>query len=820
MNDVLLISNLNKSTALIPAMSMKTIVKTVFPASFLISLVFFFIAAFQSSPLSAEELITLDEGISLLAVELNKQISEKIDKGEIQSSTRTAVMDILEADTDRRLELSNYLESGFINEFVKSSKLEVLDRETTLKARDILEKPIREIAGTPLIPKGVDFVFVVTGKFAVIGERCQITIQLIELENAKILASAQTNVQTGSIEAKLLGAAGVSEAELELAHLERVDAAEAKGDYDRMMQLLEEFLLKFPKSARLAEVQGRIDDLKAANTEADEKLRAAELLMGQEGLEKQAQNYLESIIKDFPKAPAAITASGLLIILDLKADKEDSLEKSFTFEAQYNNHPVLVKLQAEREKYQERVRKKKLSSKAGVLLAEGMEFYEKDEIFNAREKLQELVFNYPETDEAKEAKSKLEVMDQEEAKANEILAVAKILIKSPQTQQLARAELEKIPATYPKTMANVDAKGYLILLDFKEQKDASRDAAYFLVKYPTHSLVPDIKKQQESFLKITAPKEPGAEDLKIAKQMLEKGLTDEAMKTLVALKNDYPKSPVGIEASGLVILTNLQQCIYSEVDIVQYTTVHRDAPLSVTILEAQNKALKTCKPEDLAPKIEGMVFIKGGEVKVGIPQQTINLNPYYIDIYEISNEEYTVCVEAGYCKKSIYSKNNKFNKPDYPVVGISWKSANNYCQFVEKRLPGEYEWEWAAVGAQAEKAYPDKSILPAIAHFKENTSYRNPTQKIGTKDANPIGLYDMVGNASEWVQDWHSTPYYANIPYQNPKGPETGTKRVHRGGNWSSTDKLLIPLNRSFDYESKKRNTLGFRCAKDFKAPE
>ncbi|MBU3916734.1 hypothetical protein KKA14_14480, partial [bacterium] len=172
--------------------------------------------------LSAEELPNLDQGISQLADSLNKQIVENIDSGKIKSSTRTAVMDILEADSNRRLELSNYLETGLSNEFVKSSQLKILDREKTLQARDILEKPIREIAGTTLIPKGVDFEYVVTGKFSIIGDRCQITIQLLAINNALIIASAQTNVKTGSIDAKLLGMAGISVAEQELSHLKRV----------------------------------------------------------------------------------------------------------------------------------------------------------------------------------------------------------------------------------------------------------------------------------------------------------------------------------------------------------------------------------------------------------------------------------------------------------------------------------------------------------------------------------------------------------------------------------------------------------------------
>jgi formylglycine-generating enzyme required for sulfatase activity/TolA-binding protein len=770
--------------------------------------------AFPTCLLYAEDTPSLDQGIKNLAADLEKQVEVKIESGIIRPDTRTAVMDILEANTNKRLELSNYVESGLTNEMVQFSKLNILDREKTLKVRDVIEKPIRELAGTPLIPKGVDFKYVVTGKFTLLGEDYLISVQLIELKNAEILASAQAKVKTKMIPSKLLGLAGISIAEMELAHIARADAAETKGDWKRAIEILKEFFLKFPNSNRETEVQSRIDDIASSNTEADKKVRAAELLMGQQGMEKQARGYLNSVIKNYTKSPAAITAVGLILVLDFGSEDNTALKKSYDFEVQYPQHPVTLKIKAARNQYQERLKNKEQKGKADVLLAEGLSLYDANKIFESREKFQAIIFHFPSMKEAENAKSMLEKMDKDEAKANEILAAVKILINNPQTYTLAENELLKIKAQYPKTMANVDAMAYLIILNFKNRKDASRESAYFLANFPNHHLAPEVKKEQQSFLKIASPTEPGAEQLNVAKKLLDNKLVDQAIKILSDLKKEYPKSSVGKEATGLLIMTNLQRCKYSESDIVAWVAVNRDSPLSVSILEEQNKALKNCKSEELAPQIEKMVFIKGGEITVGIPKQKIAVDPYYMDVYEVTNDEYNKCVETGRCKKSLYHKKKKFNQVDLPVVGVNWKSANNYCLFVKKRLPGEYEWEWAALGAQNKVDYPDSSILPAIAHFKDNTSYKKPTQKTGIKEPNAIGLFDMVGNVSEWVADWYDLQYYSNIPYQNPKGPGKGSKRVHRGGNWSSAGNLLVPLNRSFDYESKKRNTLGFRCAK------
>lgn len=73
----------------------------------------------------------------------------------------------------------------------------------------------------------------------------------------------------------------------------------------------------------------------------------------------------------------------------------------------------------------------------------------------------------------------------------------------------------------------------------------------------------------------------------------------------------------------------------------------------------------------------------------------------------------------------------------------------------------------------------------------------------------------MIGNVSEWVEDWYNHAYYQKIPYKNPTGPEKGSKKVHRGGNFTSKAKFLIPfLNRSRERPNKRKNNLGFRCAK------
>jgi len=56
---------------------------------------------------------------------------------------------------------------------------------------------------------------------------------------------------------------------------------------------------------------------------------------------------------------------------------------------------------------------------------------------------------------------------------------------------------------------------------------------------------------------------------------------------------------------------------------------------------------------------------------------------------------------------------------------------------------------------------------------------------VAMKQPNAWGLYDMIGNDWEWVHDWYDDRYYRDSPTHDPTGPDTGTRRILRGGNWA-----------------------------------
>ncbi|EJC8194621.1 formylglycine-generating enzyme family protein [Cronobacter sakazakii] len=137
---------------------------------------------------------------------------------------------------------------------------------------------------------------------------------------------------------------------------------------------------------------------------------------------------------------------------------------------------------------------------------------------------------------------------------------------------------------------------------------------------------------------------------------------------------------------------------------------------------------------------------------------------------------------------------DRITHPDHPAT-VSWQDA---IEFIEKlnqregttgyRLPTEAEWEYAARAGSTTRYFfgDDASALDNYAWHGENF-VTGGTHPVGTKKPNPWGLYDIYGNAWEWVSDYYSTGYYAQSPEHNPQGPDDGTERVVRGGSWHST---------------------------------
>lgn len=147
---------------------------------------------------------------------------------------------------------------------------------------------------------------------------------------------------------------------------------------------------------------------------------------------------------------------------------------------------------------------------------------------------------------------------------------------------------------------------------------------------------------------------------------------------------------------------------------------------------------------------------------------------------------------------------------EHPVVLVSWRDAQAYCEWASGRLPTEAEWEKAARGGLEGKLYPwGDDIDPSLTNYDTRTG----TTPIGSYPANGYGLYDMAGNVWEWVADWYDSKYYQRSPSSNPLGPEQGTVRVLRGGAWLLFSQFCRAAYRFRNSPDFRFNLIGFRLA-------
>ena len=137
----------------------------------------------------------------------------------------------------------------------------------------------------------------------------------------------------------------------------------------------------------------------------------------------------------------------------------------------------------------------------------------------------------------------------------------------------------------------------------------------------------------------------------------------------------------------------------------------------------------------------------------------------------------------------------------HPVVLVTYDDATAYCAWLSQvlsrtvRLPTEAEWERAARGGTDGNRYPwGNEIDPTRGNYLTDAANKRQrgTRPTGTYPPNAYGLYDVSGNVWEWVADWYSADYYGLGEMRDPRGPESGTMRIVRGGSWVNDDLSML----------------------------
>ena len=157
---------------------------------------------------------------------------------------------------------------------------------------------------------------------------------------------------------------------------------------------------------------------------------------------------------------------------------------------------------------------------------------------------------------------------------------------------------------------------------------------------------------------------------------------------------------------------------------------------------------------------------------------------------------------------------------EYPIYYVNWEESRTFCKKLSSKLgvqvslPTEAQWEYAC-RAGTTGAYAGD--LDAMGWYYKNSGSK--THPVGQKKANEWGLKDMHGNVWEWCSDWYGKDYYTESPTSDPKGPDSGSSRVNRGGSWHDDAEYCRSADRYCLEPGLRGDYLGFRIVLADPAP-
>lgn len=232
------------------------------------------------------------------------------------------------------------------------------------------------------------------------------------------------------------------------------------------------------------------------------------------------------------------------------------------------------------------------------------------------------------------------------------------------------------------------------------------------------------------------------------------------------------------------------------------------------------------------------------------PAHQVKINSFQLAKTQLTFRQFSLFCAST--KRSLEKKALSWGiHADHPIVNVNWYEAVEYCNWLSEiqglekvyeidknkkdpnnknkidnvkwlvipnfkangyRLPTEAEWEFAAWGGNQSQGfeYAGSNHLDEVGWYNKNAN--GQTHPVALKQANELGLYDMSGNAWEWCWDWYG-PCSAETQ-ENPKGPESGSYRVLRGGGWIDYPQYCRAAVRNNYDPAGRDDSIGFRLAR------
>ncbi|MBT33482.1 MAG: hypothetical protein CMO01_27785 [Thalassobius sp.] len=267
--------------------------------------------------------------------------------------------------------------------------------------------------------------------------------------------------------------------------------------------------------------------------------------------------------------------------------------------------------------------------------------------------------------------------------------------------------------------------------------------------------------------------------------------------------------------------------------------------------------------ESLLPEtisgLKQMKLVRAGNFAMGdhteqnyyaLPIKHVKLSSFYIDETPVTVNDFKEYIAAG-GELPAYWSNELFQKTDFPVTGVSWNQAVDFCNWRSRveglepvyelteekdkwgyfkwklnkkkngyRLPTEAEFEFAARGGLKESEYPwGNDFEKTFANYDNERGQPLGNwillANVKSQKANNFGLYGMSGNIWQWCNDWYEDGYDEKSNKKNPLGPELGDVKVLRGGSWGSTTQEQLKVSyRSYAAIGNYNYDIGFRCVR------